>query len=94
MGTFTSGTQLLKSFYHVIATVVYRSGAICRTLSNNIVASSVWRDDHEAVHCVTNCQNSSVMLTPCACVEKLNTRVVNHTCKKNTLVTIIFTSKN
>ena len=25
------------------------------------------------------------MLTPCACVEKLNTRVVNHTCKKSNI---------
>ena len=62
--------------------ILYRAGALCRTLSNSRVASSVWRDDHKPVHMVSNCQNSSIILSPCACVEKLNTRVVNHTCKK------------
>ena len=65
--------------------ILYRSGALCRTLSNSRVASSIWRDDHKPVHMVSNCQNSSIILSPCACVEKLNTRVVNHTCKKSNI---------
>ena len=62
--------------------ILYRAGALCRTLSNSRVASSVWRDDHKPAHCVSKCQNSSIILSPCACVEKLNTRVVNHTCNE------------
>ena len=34
---------------------------------------------------MSKCQNSSIMLSPCTCVEKLNTRVVNHTCKKSSI---------
>ena len=59
---------------------MYRVGAICGTLSNNRIALSIWRDDHLPVHMVSNCQNSSIILAPCTRVEKLNTRVVNHTC--------------
>ena len=73
-----------------IATIIYHSGAICRTLSNNIVAFSVWRDDHEPAHCVSNCQNSSFMLAWCTCVEKFNTRVVNHTCAQVEYLEFIF----
>ena len=62
--------------------ILYRAGALCRTLSKNWVASSIWRYNHEPVHWVSNCQNPSIMLSPCACVEKLNTRVVNHTCNE------------
>ena len=74
-----------KLFYalQTVLVIIYRSGAIVRTLSKNRVALSIWRDDHAPDHCMSNCQNSSIMLAPCTCVEKLDTRVVNHTCNKN-----------
>ena len=62
-----------------LKTILYRSGAIVRTLSKNRVALSIWRDDHLPVHRMSNTQNSSIMLAPCTCVEKLHTRVVNYT---------------
>ena len=71
--------------YKTVLVILYRAGAICRTLSKNWIASSIWRDDHEPVHMVSNCQNSSIMLSPCTCEEKLNARVVNHSCNKSNM---------
>ena len=67
---------------NIYVQLFYLGGTICRTLSQNIVASSIWGNNHEPVHNVPNCQNSSIMLARCAGVEKLYTRVINHTCEE------------
>ena len=60
----------------------YHSCAICRAHSNDRIAFSIWRDDHDPVNMVSEGQNSSIMLASYACIEELNTRVVSHTCDK------------
>ena len=85
MFNFYLGLPHTCMHYKTVLLILYQAGALCRTLSKNWVAFSVWRDDHEPAHRVSNCQNPSIMLTWCACVEKLNTRVVNHTCKKSNI---------
>ena len=86
---YSHGTSILISFVTQLSlymylccqrAATYSTSALSRAFSSNIVARSVWRDDHLPVNTIPHRQNPSIMLTRCACVEELDTRVVNHTC--------------
>lgn len=72
--------QLFNIFVMLNSIAGYRSCAICRAHSNDRIAFSIWRDDHDPVNMVSEGQNSSIMLASYACMEEFNTRVVSHTC--------------
>ena len=68
------GNQLFNIFVMLKKSLAgYRSCAICRAHSNDRIAFSIWRDDHDPVNMVSEGQNSSIMLASYACIEELNT---------------------